>query len=280
MFKRVSAVAIASTIAVLSYLAGATAQPLVTYVSGRGSDSGSCDSQSAPCRTFQYAVDHTAGFGEVQALDPANYGPVTITAPVDITGVEGAGIFTETNPGVSAAITINAGPLHLRNLTIDGRGGLGSPPVPNGILINGSGGFTITHCTVQNYLGTGIDIRGANASFLIADTLVSGNRYGISISAQSAGGILDHVWVHSNGMDGLDVYGTPPVTAVGIVASYNRIGIGVSGSGLTLASSTITGNENYGIYMVETTNPGVKSLGDNYITDSIFGGTLTHVGAQ
>jgi hypothetical protein len=280
MLKRVSFLVIAAAVAILACLVDAAAQPLVTYVSGRGADSGSCDSQAAPCRTFQYAVDHTEQFGEVQALDPANYGPVTINVPVSITGVEGAGIFTDANPGVSAAITINAGPVHLQRLTLDGRR-YTADPAPTGILINGSGKFTITQCTVQNYLQTGIDIHGANASFLVADTLVSGNQYGINISPQSAGGILDHVWVYGNSAEGLDVSGTPPVTAVGIVVTYNRIGIGVSGSGLTLTRSTITGSWENGIYIPgSASNPVVRSLGDNYITDNIYGGTLTHVGAQ
>jgi hypothetical protein len=167
----------------------------------------------------------------------------------------------------------------LRRLTLDGRK---IAPNPNltGILINGSGMFTVTQCTVQNYLETGIDIRGANAGFLVSDTLVVGNQYGMSISAQTGGGILDHVWVHGNTGDGLDVSGTTQVTAVGIVVSYNRIGIGVSGTCLTLSRSTIVGNMENGIYMAGSSNRVVRSLGDNSILDSIYGGVLTQVGAQ
>lgn len=50
----------------------------VTYVSGKGADSSNCSSPANPCRTFQFAFDHTASGGEIKALDAADYGPVHI----------------------------------------------------------------------------------------------------------------------------------------------------------------------------------------------------------
>jgi hypothetical protein len=57
--------------------APAKANVPVTYVSGKGHDSGNCSSPANPCRTFQFAVNQTAAGGEVKALDPADYRPVT-----------------------------------------------------------------------------------------------------------------------------------------------------------------------------------------------------------
>ena len=132
--------------------------PPLTFVSGKGVDGGNCDDKSSPCRTFQYAVDHTGLIGEVQALDAADYGPVTISLPISITGVDGAGIFVDMGPGGGAAITIDTGPfndrVNLSGLTIVGRWET-SNPMPTGILVKGSGKFTMTHCTVQNFLGVG-----------------------------------------------------------------------------------------------------------------------------
>jgi hypothetical protein len=54
--------------------APAQAHP-VTYVSGKGNDSGDCSSPINPCRSFQFAVNQTPAGGEVKALDPANYFP-------------------------------------------------------------------------------------------------------------------------------------------------------------------------------------------------------------
>jgi hypothetical protein len=59
--------------------------------------------------------------GEIKALDPAPYGPVTITHSISITGVEGAGSF---RTSAVDSITINAGPndtVNLSHLTIDGQ---------------------------------------------------------------------------------------------------------------------------------------------------------------
>jgi hypothetical protein len=63
----------------------------VTYVSGKGTDAGTCAAPTNPCRTIQFAVNQTAAGGEVKALDPADYSPVTINKSISITGVEGAG---------------------------------------------------------------------------------------------------------------------------------------------------------------------------------------------
>ncbi|HWX14482.1 MAG TPA: hypothetical protein VNY06_06450 [Methylocella sp.] len=57
----------------------------VTYVSGKGTDAGTCAAPTNPCRTIQFAVNQTAG-GEVKALDPADYSPVTINKSISITG--------------------------------------------------------------------------------------------------------------------------------------------------------------------------------------------------
>src|ERR1700756_167392 len=64
----------------------------VTFVSGRGTDSGTCASPASACRTFQFAIGQTNVGGEIKALDPANYGGVTISKSISLTGVDGAGI--------------------------------------------------------------------------------------------------------------------------------------------------------------------------------------------
>jgi hypothetical protein len=60
-------------------LAAAPAQagPNRTFVSGLGTDSGTC-TRPAPCRTFAFALTVTTAGGEIDVLDPAGYGPVTI----------------------------------------------------------------------------------------------------------------------------------------------------------------------------------------------------------
>src|ERR1700730_3022770 len=65
----------ATAMLTLTCLAASPALALspVTYVSGKGTDSGTCASPANPCRTFQFAVNQTTSGGEVKALDAADY---------------------------------------------------------------------------------------------------------------------------------------------------------------------------------------------------------------
>jgi hypothetical protein len=54
-----------------------------TFVSGTGTDSGTCG-RAKPCRTFAFALTQTAAGGEIDVLDPAGYGTVTIAKPICI----------------------------------------------------------------------------------------------------------------------------------------------------------------------------------------------------
>src|SRR5471030_101150 len=92
------------------------------WVSGHGTDAAGCGAPTAPCRSFQYVVSSViAPGGEIDVLDPAGYGAVTITHAISIVndGVGTAGVQASSG----AAITISAGPsdsVYLRGLNVDG----------------------------------------------------------------------------------------------------------------------------------------------------------------
>src|SRR3979411_884431 len=65
--------------------APAHAQATRTWVSGVGDDANPC-SRTAPCKTFAGAVSKTADCGEIDALDPAGSGAVTLTKGIKIDG--------------------------------------------------------------------------------------------------------------------------------------------------------------------------------------------------
>jgi hypothetical protein len=71
-----------------------------------GTDRGAC-ACAAPSKTFAFALTQTAAGGEIDVLDPAGYGMVTITKAISIVndGVGAATIGTSLGNGV----TINAG---------------------------------------------------------------------------------------------------------------------------------------------------------------------------
>src|SRR5262245_56423407 len=99
----------------------AAAQPTRVFVAAQGSDANAC-TFAAPCRTFQHAHDVVAAGGEVDVLDPAGYGALTITKSISIQGHDFAGM---TVPNGGTGITINAAAtdtVSLRGLIIEGAG--------------------------------------------------------------------------------------------------------------------------------------------------------------
>src|SRR5580704_3225247 len=75
--------ALALTLACLFQAVPANAQATRTWVSGVGDDVNPC-SRTAPCKTFAGAISKTATNGEIDCLDPAGYGVVTITKSITI----------------------------------------------------------------------------------------------------------------------------------------------------------------------------------------------------
>jgi len=276
--------AIASALLAVSCLDAAPvrAQSIVTYVSGKGADSGSCTPQSSPCRSFAYALTQTLPGGEIKALDPDGYGPVNITQAVSLIGVEGAGI----NRTSGTHITINAGPsdaVTIANLILDGGGA-----ATNGIFFITGGSLTIKNCVVQNFTGDGIALEGAGANILMTDVVSSGNAYGIY--AVTAGGslvvVLDRFRATNNQYQGVRmvVDRTPASYSFTVVDSVfsNNNGDGFLldiGATLLLSQSTATGNAGYGVNCGGT----CQSAGNNFIYGNASGnvsGTLTNVGTQ
>jgi hypothetical protein len=263
---------IAAAALALTCLANAPAMAHVTYVSGKGTDAGNCSSPANPCRTFQFAINQTVAGGEVKALDPADYSPVTITKSISITGVEGAGI--DTNGGIG--ININAGPstVSIANLLIQNVSGSGTDGIA---LFPNSTNLKITHCTVRGF-ATGISLIGPATSFLIADTVVTNNGDGISAETLS-GGTLDHVVAYGNSRGVAAVKSV--ITAVDTIANNNGTGfelLNLPGNTLFLARSTAIGNS---VGVSVGSAPGT-SFGDNHIkgNGTDVQGTLTNVGTQ
>src|SRR5512142_1677847 len=98
-----------------------SAQATRTWVSGVGDDANPC-SRTAPCKTFAGAISKTAAGGEINCLDPAGYGTVTITKAITIycEGVVGSILGSGTNGvNVNAAATDH---IVLRGLDIEGAG--------------------------------------------------------------------------------------------------------------------------------------------------------------
>src|SRR4030088_1413695 len=111
--------------AFLSTAASIHAQATRTWVSGVGDDANPC-SRTAPCKTFAGAISKTAAGGEIDALDPAGYGALTITKAITIDG--GGGQVGSVLVAGTNGIVVAAGAndvVTLRNLRINGIVGTG-----------------------------------------------------------------------------------------------------------------------------------------------------------
>jgi hypothetical protein len=201
----------------------AQAQATRTWVSGVGDDANPC-SRTAPCKTFAGAISKTAAGGEINCLDPAGFGAVTLTKSVtiDCHHTEG-GILNATVNG----IIINAGAndkIVLRGLDIVGT-------------------------------GSGLDaIRfSAGASLTVEDSAISGSQNGINVglSTGTAQVQIKNSYIRNNSNVGIFISNTGGIVNVLVektVVSNNSIGLlARNNARITTRESAYSGNSTTGI---------------------------------
>jgi len=152
--------------------APAFAQASRTWVSGTGDDVNPC-SRTAPCKTFAGAISKTAPGGEIDALDPAGYGAVTITKAITIDG--GGGQVASVLVAGTNGIVVQAGAsdvIILRNLRINGISGSGNGGI-NGIRFLAGAALIVEKVDIFGFTTNGIDLEPANtAKAFISETYV------------------------------------------------------------------------------------------------------------
>jgi hypothetical protein len=226
-----------------------------------------------PCRTFQQAYNTTAANGEIDVLDPAGYGAITITHGISIQAHGFGGITATSGSAITISVT-TSDPVTLNGLLIDG-GGTGN----FGIDITSGPSVQILNRVVRHF-GVGIkdatSINGSN--LLIEDTVVSDNATTGIVVAPNGGTVkatLNRITANNNS-NGVSIGGDADTTIANSVISNNS-NIGVFNNGAAwLAKTVISGNQ-FGA------SGGFNSYGDNYLNDNgtpVFGGSLTPVGMQ
>src|SRR5881396_3208201 len=110
--------ALAIAIFTFAFASMAQAQATRTWVSGVGDDVNPC-SRTAPCKTFAGAISKTAVNGEINCLDPAGYGTVTITKSITIDGGGSFGSILASGGGNGIIVNATATDVvNIRNLSI------------------------------------------------------------------------------------------------------------------------------------------------------------------
>jgi hypothetical protein len=221
----------------------AYAQATRTWVSGVGDDVNPC-SRTAPCKTFAGAISKTAAGGEIDCLDPAGFGTLTITKSItiDCTGTFGSVLNSGGINGFvindSATATPGTVEVKLRGLSINGAG---TTPGLNGIrFISGR-------------------------SLLVEDVIIQNQKSGNGISLQPSGAIqvsLNHVTI-VGGAGGILVQPTGTGTAT-----------------LSVRDVEITNNTSHGIRVDSTANTGTRNnvkIYDSDLSNNAQGLTVTAV---
>jgi hypothetical protein len=230
----------AAVVAIALHAAPALAQVARTFVSGQGSDTGTCPI-STPCRSFAYAITQTSGNGEITVLDPAGYGAVTINQSISIDNDGGEAGITVTT--ATDAITIAAGPsavVNLRGLTL-----VGSGAAHNGITLTDAGTVNIQNCVIHGF-NTGMNLGPTTSNRVnVSDTIVSNNSNGILYFPSGATStntiFFERVQALGNQTSGFSIGGDDATGTVrGMAADSAASGNGSSGFAVSSVSGSAT----------------------------------------
>ena len=177
------------------FSSGAFAQATRTWVSGVGDDVNPC-SRTAPCKTFAGAISKTAEGGEIDALDPAGYGTLTIGKAITVDGGTGSGWASVLNTGGISGFNVNVtqgnhaadAAVILRNITIQGASQAPTVGGLNGINVTKGQRVFVLDCHIENQTGTGIKMSVATTSTVFAHhTDFSNVGTGINVTSTVAG---------------------------------------------------------------------------------------------
>jgi hypothetical protein len=259
---------------ICSWSSASHVQALQTWVSGVGDDANVC-SRAAPCMTFAGAIANTAAGGEIDALDPADFGPVIIKKAITIDG--GGGQVASILASLTHGIIVAAGPtdvVTLRNLRINGIKGTGSGGI-DGIRYQSGAALHIENCNIFGLDGNGINVltSAGNAALFVNNTFLTNNGNGIQI-APSAGNVrsmLVQVRAQDNSGFGFLLNSGAGLTGTLIddsSALVNGTGIGIGGGRLFLGNSVIVRNS-FGVFINGGTVSSYKTniIDGNYIGD-------------
>ena len=183
-----------------------------TFVSATlGNDSNPC-TRTSPCLTFAAALAQTNAGGEIEVLDPGDFGPVTVTKAVSI--AYDADSVAGTTSGTSG-IVVSAGAgdtIHLRGLVFDGANASGT----SGVVFLSGARLHIEKCVFLAFTTSGITFSpGAGSAtatqLIVQNTTIFNNATGLLIRPTggiAAKAVLTRLHIDNNTVEGLRVDGT------------------------------------------------------------------------
>ncbi|MCA6122647.1 right-handed parallel beta-helix repeat-containing protein [Bradyrhizobium sp. WSM 1704] len=235
-----------------------------TYVSTSGNDANDCFAAASACRTLAGALAKTDDGGNVQCVDLAVFGGLTITKSVTIDCAAGGGAVSTQQIIVNAPgktvilrnIAVNplllpnfipidiqaAGSVYIENVLVAGARGSGTPGIKDHRA--GPAVLVIRNSSIVSNAGVGILVAPTSGVIGVElDTVHADyNRYGLAVASGGRVMIKNSVFT-SNGVAGIHA---DPGTIIGITStqsSFNSIGVSSStGATVSLHNSTIDSN--------------------------------------
>lgn len=244
------------------------AQATRTWVSGVGADENPC-SRTAPCKTFAGAISKTAVNGEINCLDPAGYGAVTITKSItidceDTQGSILASLVTGVIINMAAGDTKKA--VRLRGISINGA----ATGVTGVRVIASLNSLVLQEMVIDGFTSHGVSIETTSGALeaLIDHTTIRNNA-GHAINSFPVGSTADVAVTMStlsnNTQNGLNFADNTIAAISDSVISGNGTGILASNAQVFASRCTIYKN---------TTGVQAQSNG----TVRLFGNTITRNG--
>ena len=240
---------VAAAAALLGLSIGPTyAQATRTWVSGVGDDANPC-SRTAPCKTFAGAISKTSTGGEINCLDPAGFGALTITKSITILcdGVSNGGVLVQGTNGIVVNLPAATNRVVLSGLDFEGASLSPFSAGLSGVLVNGLGEVIIRNSTIRDFSVAGVNLQGQmgtpNTSVVVQNSMLSNNGVGVNVLGVSGA--------------------TNKAEVLGTLVDGNTTGLSVGAGGvLVLSASVLTGPQT-GISVV---NGGqVISYGNNVL---------------
>lgn len=184
--RRLRRVALMALLLALALPASALAQATRTWISGVGDDVNPC-SRTAPCRTFAGAISKTAATGEINALDPASFGSVTITKSITLmaTGVDAAII--PASGGNAIKIVAPGDNVTIQGLDLNGQGvGL------VGVNVTAAASVRIQDSDISGFTTAGVEFApsAADTSLYVENSTIDDNSGdGVLVDPASGGSV-------------------------------------------------------------------------------------------
>src|SRR5262245_32094689 len=250
--------------------APAHAQATRTWVSGVGDDANPC-SRTAPCKTFAGAISKTAVNGEINCLDPAGYGAVTITKSITIDCEDTQGsILAAGTTGVIVNITSATDTLkqvRLRGLSING-----AASGIRGINFIAGASLHLDEMFIQGFTNEGVLMNSAGGDLTIRDSNITGNQGSgirtLSTTAGSAG--IIHVSItrttSNRNQQGVRFEGNSFGVVSNSSASNNTLNgfvvfpASVGGAEMNIVDSDANNNKQFGVFAGGTGQSGVVRI--------------------